>query len=91
VAIVLNHDLELLDDGQARVCSQSHGQVVYHVVNGECTCKDYAKAPSGWCAYSTDFCHPVHGIVAMQSMGMLPPSPEDCCHPIHGIVATLGA
>ena len=32
-------------------------------------------------AYSTDFCHPVHGNVAMQSMGMLPPSPEDFCHP----------
>ena len=48
VAIVLNHDVELLDDGKARVCSQSNGQVVYHVVNGECPCKDYAKAPSNW-------------------------------------------
>ena len=34
-------------------------------------------------AYSTDFCHPVHGNVATQSMGMLPPSPRN--------VATLGA
>ena len=51
VEIVLNHDVELLDDGQARVCSQSHGQVVYHVVNGACTCKDYAKAPSHWCKH----------------------------------------
>ena len=48
VAIVLNHDVELLDDGKARVCSQSNGQVVSHVVNGECSCKDYAKAPSNW-------------------------------------------
>ena len=42
-------------------------------------------------AYSTDFCHPVHGNVAMQSMGMLPPSPGDFCHPVHGNIATLGA
>lgn len=51
VAIVLNHDVELLEDGKARVCSQSNGQVVYHVVNGECTCKDFPKAPSGWCKH----------------------------------------
>lgn len=51
VQIVLNHDVELLEDGKARVCSQSHGQVVYHVVNGECSCKDYPKAPSGWCKH----------------------------------------
>ena len=51
VQIVLNHDVELLADGKARVCSQSNGQVVYHVVNGECSCKDYPKAPSGWCKH----------------------------------------
>ena len=51
VAIVLNHDVALLEDGKARVCSQSHGQVVYHVVNGACTCKDYEKAPSHWCKH----------------------------------------
>jgi hypothetical protein len=53
VAIVLNHDVELLDDGQARVCSQSNGKVVYHVVNGGCECRDYrdGKAPSGWCKH----------------------------------------
>jgi hypothetical protein len=51
VAIVLNHDVELLEDGQAKVASQSNGQVVYHLVNGECTCKDYAKAPSQWCKH----------------------------------------
>jgi hypothetical protein len=51
VQMVLNHDVELLADGKARVCSQSNGQVVYHVVNGECSCKDYPKAPSGWCKH----------------------------------------
>src|SRR5262245_22460217 len=51
VQIVLNHDVELLEDGQARVCSQSSGEVVYHLVNGGCDCKDYAKAPSHWCKH----------------------------------------
>src|SRR5215510_3734246 len=51
VQMVLNHDVELLEDGKARACSQSNGEVVYHVVNGECTCKDYAKAPSHWCKH----------------------------------------
>ena len=46
--IVLNHDVELLEEGKAKVASQSNGQVVYHVVNGACSCKDYPKAPSGW-------------------------------------------
>ena len=48
LAIVLKHDIELLEDGKAKVASQSNGQVVYHVVNGACSCKDYPKAPSGW-------------------------------------------
>jgi hypothetical protein len=51
VAIVLNHDVELLEDGKAKVASQSNGQAVYHVVNGACACKDYPKAPSGWCKH----------------------------------------
>lgn len=51
IQIVLNHNVEMLEDGKARVCSQSNGQVVYHVVNGECSCKDYPKAPSGWCKH----------------------------------------
>src|SRR5438309_549126 len=51
VQIVLNHDVELLKDGKAKVASQSNGTVVYHLVNGECTCKDYAKAPSNWCKH----------------------------------------
>ena len=51
VTICLNHDVELLEDGKAKVASQSNGTVVYHLVNGECTCKDYAKAPSNWCKH----------------------------------------
>jgi len=50
-AIVLNGDVELLPDGKAKVASQSNGTVVYHIANGECTCKDYAKAPSNWCKH----------------------------------------
>ena len=49
--MVLNHDVELLEDGKAKVASQSSGQVVYYLVNGECSCKDYAKAPSNWCKH----------------------------------------
>jgi hypothetical protein len=51
VKIVLAGDVELLADGKAQVASQSNGQTVYHVVNGECACKDYNKAPSGWCKH----------------------------------------
>jgi hypothetical protein len=57
VQIVLNHDVELLEDGKAKVASQSNGQVVYHLVNGECSCKDFPKAPSGWCKH-VRFVHP---------------------------------
>jgi hypothetical protein len=45
IKIVLAGDVELLPDGKAKVASQSHGTMVYHIVNGECTCKDYPKAP----------------------------------------------
>src|SRR6266446_7288699 len=48
VKIVLNGDIELLADGKAKVASQSNGTTLYHIVNGECSCKDYAKAPSNW-------------------------------------------
>jgi hypothetical protein len=51
VKLVLAGDVELLPDGTARVASQSNGATTYHVVNGECTCKDYAKAPSHWCKH----------------------------------------
>ena len=51
VKIVLAGDVELLPDGKAKVASQSNGQVVYHIVNGECSCKDYPKAPSNWCKH----------------------------------------
>jgi hypothetical protein len=50
-AIVLAGDVQLLDDGQAKVASQSSGQVVYHLVNGACNCKDYSKEHSNWCKH----------------------------------------
>jgi hypothetical protein len=49
--IVLAGDVTLLEDGKAKVASQSHGTTLYHIVNGECPCKDYAKAPSNWCKH----------------------------------------
>src|SRR5262249_55201895 len=51
VKIVLNGDVELLPDGKAQVASQSHGTTKYFIVNGECECKDYPKAPSHWCKH----------------------------------------
>jgi hypothetical protein len=51
VKIVLNGDVELLPDGTARVASQSDGTTKYFIVNGECECKDYPKAPSHWCKH----------------------------------------
>jgi hypothetical protein len=51
VALVLNGDVELLADGRAKVASQSNGTAEYLVVNGECTCKDFAKAPHGCCTH----------------------------------------
>src|SRR5437867_10070499 len=57
VKIVLAGDVELLADGTAKVASQSNGTTTYFVVNGECQCKDFAKAPSNWCKH-VRFVHP---------------------------------
>src|SRR5499427_1171925 len=51
VKIVLNGDVELFSDGTAKVASQSNGTTKYFIVNGECSCKDYPKAPSNWCKH----------------------------------------
>jgi hypothetical protein len=51
VKIVLAGDVELLADGTARIASQSNGQTVYHLVNGHCDCKDFAKAPHNFCKH----------------------------------------
>src|SRR2546430_4301464 len=49
--MVLAGDVELLADGTAKIASQSNGTTQYFVVNGECPCKDYPKAPSNWCKH----------------------------------------
>lgn len=51
VKIVLAGDVALQADGTARVASQSNGTAEYVVVNGECGCKDFAKAPHGFCKH----------------------------------------
>src|SRR5262245_23396432 len=51
VQIVLNGDVELLPDGKAKVAGQSNGSLSYFLVNGTCECKDFAKAPRGWCKH----------------------------------------
>jgi hypothetical protein len=51
VKIVLAGDVELLADGTAKVASQSNGTTAYHVVNGECPCKDFPKSPHSLCKH----------------------------------------
>ena len=51
VKIVLAGDVELQANGTAKVASQSNGSTAYHVVNGECSCKDFAKAPHQFCKH----------------------------------------
>src|SRR5262245_21310569 len=51
VALVLAGDVGMLGDGTARVASQSHGQTIYHIVNGHCDCRDYEHAPESWCKH----------------------------------------
>ncbi len=51
VKLVLANDVELLADGTVKVGSQSSGSTTYHVVSGECSCKDFAKAPHGFCKH----------------------------------------
>ena len=57
VAVVLAGAVELLADGKAKVASQSNGTAEYFVVNGTCECRDFPKAPSGWCK-GVRFVHP---------------------------------
>jgi hypothetical protein len=51
VKIVLAGDVELLPEGGARVASRTAASVQYHVVNGVCDCRDYARAPGNLCAH----------------------------------------
>lgn len=57
-SIVLAGDVEMFSDGTAKVASQSNGQTVYHIVNGECPCKDFLKAPQGFCKHK--LAHGIH-------------------------------
>src|SRR5437870_4412275 len=50
VKLVLAGDVEVQVDG-ATVASQSNGSMVYHVANGICNCKDFAKAPHNLCKH----------------------------------------
>lgn len=51
VKLVLAGDVDLQADGTAKVASQSNGTSAYHVINGECSCKDFPKAPHGFCKH----------------------------------------
>jgi hypothetical protein len=71
VKIVLAGDVELLPDGTATVASQSHGGTAYQVVNGACTCKDFAKAPHSLCKHrlSAAIARRAHELVQAQRNG----------------------
>ena len=49
--ILLQGDVELLEDGTAKVASQSNGETKYFLVNGACECRDFAKAPGNFCEH----------------------------------------
>ena len=52
VALVLNDQVELLDNGHAMVASQStNGVTSYTIANGTCECADYARAPASLCKH----------------------------------------
>lgn len=46
-AMVLNGDVELLPDGEAKVTSQSNGITEYFVTNGTCSCPDFPQSATG--------------------------------------------
>ena len=72
VKIVLAGDVVLQADGTAKVASQSNGTTVYHVVNGECTCKDFPTAPQGFCKHRLAF--GIHKRARRQPSTMQPPA-----------------
>jgi hypothetical protein len=51
VKIVLAGKVELLPGGTVQVTSQITGTTAYRVVNGECSCTDYLKAPHQFCTH----------------------------------------
>src|SRR6266446_6052312 len=53
--IVIQGDVELLPDDKAKVGSQTHGTTIYHLVDGTCDCRDFEKAPDGWCKHRIAF------------------------------------
>ena len=68
--IVLAGDVELLQEGGARVASRSDCRMVYHLANGRCDCKDYPRAPGQICAHRL-----AYGI-ARRAAELMPPQPE---------------
>ena len=50
--ILLQEDIELLEDGTAKVASQSNGETKYFLVNGACECRDFEQAPENFCKRS---------------------------------------
>ena len=70
VKVVLAGDVDLLDDGTAKVASRSNGTVQYHITNGHCDCKDYPRAPHSFCT------HRLSAAIARHAAALVPPMHE---------------
>jgi len=92
VQIVLAGDVELLDNGTARVRSQSNGVSQYLVVNGHCECLDFEQAPQGMCK------HRISAAMQRRALALMPipqtpledppmeePTEEEPSSPAYGI------
>jgi hypothetical protein len=92
VKLVLAGDVELQADGSAKVASQSNGTTAYHVINGECSCKDYAKAPHQFCKHrlGAAIARRAHELTKARSALHTPePAPEPRCLTCHTTVSVL--
>jgi hypothetical protein len=77
VALVLAGDVEVLADGTARVASQSNGTTAYQVVNGHCECRDFDKAPHGFCKHrlGAAIARRAQELLQAQESGQVAPEP----------------
>jgi hypothetical protein len=71
VKLVLAGDVELAEDGTARVYSASNGVSSYQVVNGHCECQDFARAPHGFCK------HRLSAAILRRALDVCPPEPQE--------------
>ena len=77
VKMVLAGDVIVQVDGSALVGSQTDGSTTYHVANGHCDCKHFAKALHGFCK------HRLSAAIARRAQELLK-AQRDGTHNDHG-------